>query len=70
MRTQTQDGGGISKMCPNGEKKPQKTPKTHRRKIFTIKKGNSNTPMEEIHTHREMTTQQETDGQQSTAELN
>lgn len=22
MRTQTQDGGGISKMCPNGEKKP------------------------------------------------
>lgn len=44
--------------------------KKHRRKIFTIKKGNSNTPMEEIHTHKEMTTQQETDGQQSTAELN
>lgn len=21
MRTQTQDGGGISKMCPNGKKK-------------------------------------------------
>lgn len=64
MRTQTQDGGGISKMCPKGKKKK------HRRKIFTIKKGNSNTPMEEIHTHKEMTTQQETDGQQSTAELN
>lgn len=44
MRTQTQVGGGISKMCPNGKKK-------HRRKIFTIKKGNSNTPMEEMPTH-------------------
>lgn len=32
MRTQTQDGGGISKMCPNGKKKKTQTQNIHNQK--------------------------------------